>query len=192
MATQPTFTESDIRYVIAEYRTLGELCHGRAESVAEVNRLIEAGRLPRPAYVLPSGEARFPPDYFALLDAAGSVEELPAHFRARYLAVGSASDAEDDWAGYLSGEFGVCLRQVTPEAIAAKNRLLGTIERLVAEPARDDPGWQARLRDAVNELDALERPFTDHDRQRWGDTSRDRCVTRVRARFPEVFALQGA
>ncbi|OLF19487.1 DUF6058 family natural product biosynthesis protein [Actinophytocola xanthii] len=192
MATPPTFTESDIRYVIAEYRTLGELCHGRAESVVEVSRLIEAGRLPRATYVLPSGEARFPPDYFALLDAAGSVEELPAHFRSRCLAAGSAQDVDEAWAGYLSGEFGVCLREVTPEAIVAKGRLLDTIERLLAEPSPEDRGWQAELRGAVDELDGLERPFTDYDRQRWGDTTRDRCITRVRARFPDAFTLQGA
>ncbi len=110
-----TFTEADIRYVIAEYRTLGELCHGRAETVAEVRGLIDAGALPRPTYVLPSGEARFPPDYFALLDSAGSVPTADA-------------DADEDWAGYLSGQFGVCLRSVTPEAMAEKYRLVRRVE----------------------------------------------------------------
>jgi Family of unknown function (DUF6058) len=184
MVTEPTFSEADIRYVIAEYRTLDELCRGRAETVAEVRRLIDAGRLPKPTYVLPSGEARFPPDYFALLDSAGSVAELPAHFHARYTSSGLAEDAEEDWAGYLSGQFGVCLWQVTPEAMAEKNRLIRAIERLVAESAEGDASWREELRTTVDALDALERPFTDFDRQRWGDTSRDRHITRVRERFP--------
>lgn len=186
----PGFTESDIRYVIAEYSTLEELCRGRAETPADVRRLIDEGRLPRPTYVLPSGEARFPPDYFALLDDAGSAAALPAHFHARYVAAGPATDVDEDWAGYLSGQFGVCLWRVTPEAMVEKNRLIRTIERLLESPAAADPGWQAELRGAVGALDALERPFTDYDRQRWGDTSRDRHITRVRAAYPAAFSYE--
>ncbi|HEV7646915.1 MAG TPA: DUF6058 family natural product biosynthesis protein [Actinophytocola sp.] len=186
-----TFTESDIRYVLAEYRTLDELCDGRPESAAEVRVLIDGGRLPGPAYVLPSGEARFPPDYFALVDDAGGVGALPVRFRARYLAAAAgpvaAADAEEDWAGYLSGRFGICLRSVTPEAMVAKNHLIRRIEELVAAPAEADPAWRAELRTTVDALDALERPFTDLDRQRWGDTSRLRHIDRVRERFPAAF-----
>jgi uncharacterized protein DUF6058 len=187
-----TFTESDIRYVLAEYRTLDELCDGRAETAARIRGLIANGRLPRATYVLPSGEERFPPDYFALLDDAGGVDALPAWFRAHYLAAAApcptaAADADEDWSGYLSGQFGVCLRSVTPEAMAAKNRLIRRIEELVAEPAEADPAWRFELRDTVHALDELERPFTDFDRRRWGDTSRDRHIDRVRERFPAVF-----
>jgi hypothetical protein len=186
------FSESDIRYVLAEYRTLEELCEGRAEGAAEVRALINDGRLPRATYVLPSGDARFPPDYFALVDEAGGVDALPARFRARYLtaAEGSASpaaDADEDWAGYLSGQFGVCLRSVTPEAMAEKNRLVRRIEELVATPADADPAWRSELRTTVDALDELERPFTDFDRQRWGATSRIRHIDDVRARFPAAF-----
>jgi len=186
-----TFTEPDIRYVLTEYRTLAELCDGRPQTAAEVRALIAGGRLPRPTYVLPSGEERFPPDYFALLDDAGGVDELPARFRVRYLATAdgpfAAADADEDWAGYLSGQFGVCLRSVTPESMAAKNRLVRRIEALVAAPAEADPAWRGELRTTVDALDALERPFTDFDRQRWGDTSRIRHIDRVRARFPAAF-----
>ena len=188
-----TFTESDIRYVIAEYRTLAELCEGRGESLAAVRVLISGGLLPEPTYVLPSGEGRFPPDYFALADEAGGATALPARFRARYLAAAAASptaaaDADEDWAGYLSGQFGVCLRSVTPEAMVEKNRLIRRIEALTAAPADADPTWRAALRGAVAALDSLERPFTDFDRQRWGDTSRGRHVDRVRERYPDAFA----
>lgn len=187
-----TFSESDIRYVLAEYRTLAELCDGRAESAAEVRALIAGGRLPQAAYVLPSGEDRYPPDYFALADAAGGVDALPASFRARYLAAAGSSpsaptDADEDWAGYLTGQFGVCLRSVTPESMAAKNRLIRRIERLVAAPAEAAPAWRSELRTTVDALDAIERPFTDFDRQRWGDTSRLRHIDRVRERFPAAF-----
>lgn len=186
------FSESDIRYVLAEYRTLDELCDGRAESAAAVRELIAEGRLPQPTYVLPSGEARFPPDYFALVDEAGGVDALPARFRARYLAAaeGAASLAEgadEDWDGYLSGQFGVCLRSVTPEAMVEKNRLIRRIEALVDTPVDADPAWRSELRDTVDALDALERPFTDFDRQRWGDTSRIRHIDGVRTRFRAVF-----
>jgi hypothetical protein len=188
-----TFSESDIRYVIAEYRTLDELCDGRTQAPAAVRALIADGRLPAPTYVLPSGEPRFPPDYFALADEAGGPDALPARFRARYLAAAAdsptaAADAEEDWAGYLSGQFGVCLHSVTPEAMAEKNRLIRRIEALTADPAPADAGWRAELRGAVDALDALERPFTDFDRQRWGDTSRGRHIDRVRERYPDAFA----
>jgi hypothetical protein len=190
-----TFTESDIRYVLAEYRTLDELCDDRAETIDEVRALIAGGRLPRATYVLPSGEERFPPDYFALLDEAGGVDALPARFRARYLAAASSSaastsvadDADEDWDGYLSGQFGVCLRSVTPESMAEKNRLIRRIEELVAAPAGADPAWRKELRTTVDALDVIERPFTDFDRERWGDTSRIRHIDRVRERFPVAF-----
>jgi hypothetical protein len=192
-----TFSDADIRYVLAGYRTLHDLCDGRAATVAQVRELIAAGVLPRPTYVLPSGEARFPPDYFALVDEAaadaGGVAALPALFRSRYLAAaspqsGSADeDADEDWAGYLSGEFGVCLWSVTPESMAAKNRLVRGIERLTAGPDEAGVAWRTELRTAVDDLDALLRPFTDFDRERWGDTGRARYVERVRERFPAVF-----
>ena len=51
----------------------------------------------------------------------------------------------------------------------------------------DDPGWCGALRTAVDELDSLLRPFTDYDRERWGDTSSDKYITRVRGRWPAVF-----
>jgi hypothetical protein len=189
-----TFSVSDIRYITSEYRTLGELCDGRVESAGEVLALIDAGRLPAATYVLPSGEARFPPDYFQLVDDAGGVDTLPSHFRARYLTAASPSasalaDADEDWSGYLSGGFGICLRKVTPEAMAEKNRLIRRIEELLDAPAPTDPVWCGALRTAVDALDELERPFTDYDLERWGDTSRNKHITRVREAWPAVFDL---
>lgn len=190
------FSPSDLVYITTEYRTMAELCDGRDRP--GVLALVVAGRLPAATYVLPSGEERFPPDYFALLDAAGTVDALPAHFLSRYLAAGgSPTEADEDWAGYLSGGFGVCLRSVTPEAMVAmvaKNRLIRRIEELTGAPAPDDQDWCGALRTAVDELDASSRPFTDYDRERLGDTSRDRHIARVREWGPSVLghALRGA
>lgn len=46
-----------------------------------------------------------------------------------------------------------------------------------------------RLHAALTALDALERPFTDFDLERWGDNSRQKHTTRVMARFPAIFAV---
>ena len=43
------------------------------------------------------------------------------------------------------------------------------------------------LAEAVDALDALERPFTDYDRARWDYTSRGLYVTAMRERYPEAF-----
>ncbi len=73
-----------------------------------------------------------------------------------------------------------------------KTRLIARIDELIDRPAPEDRAWQADLRAAVVALDALERPFTDFDRERWGDTSRERHITRVMAEFSVVFALSEA
>jgi Family of unknown function (DUF6058) len=54
-------------------------------------------------------------------------------------------------------------------------------------PLRDEPPPLERLRTAVDELDALLRPFAPYDRIRFGGpVSRDRYVTALRARFPAL------
>jgi hypothetical protein len=85
----------------------------------------------------------------------------------------------------LSGEFGACLRDPSPETIVAKAGLMTAIAALLARPAPDD----AALRGAVDALDALERPFAAHDRERFGGpVSRDRLITAPRARFPQLWS----
>jgi hypothetical protein len=179
------YTAEDLAYVRAEYVPLAGLVEGRTEEVEEVSDLIDRGRLPGPAYVLPDGTRMFPPDYFRLVDEAGGVEALLEHFErlhadaiARY---GPASTLAEDWNGYLSGAYGVCLWQVTPERMVEKAALIARITELVAAPDPDDRDWLHLLCTAVDRLDAIERPFTDHDRLRWGGTSRDTNITVVRA-----------
>ena len=95
---------------------------------------------------------------------------------------------EDEHAAWLSGEYGACLRQTTPEAIVAKGALMTAIAALVAQPRPSNHQWLTALRGAVDALDALERPFAGYDRQRFGGpTSRDRLITAARERFPEAW-----
>src|SRR5919197_4768367 len=156
-----TMTEADVAYVRGNYVSFMEICAGRREPPGEVFALIEQGLLPQPSYVLPDGTAMFPPDYFALLDDAGAPERMRAEFERRY----GGDDLEEDWAGYLSGLFGVCLRDVTPETIARKEQLVDRIEALLEAPHPGNRAWCEELRASVDELDGLERPFSpDYDR----------------------------
>lgn len=184
---EPKFSESDLDYVRGEYVDLDRLCEGREETPDQVRELIETRRLPRATYVLPDGTEMFPPDYFLLLDEAGSVEAMRGVFDQRYLTATSALgllavEPEEDWHGYLSGEFGVCLWEVSPESMVEKSALIAEIDGLTGSAAPGDEDWTARLRDAVDRLDEIERPFTDYDRERWGTVSRDRYITAVRAK----------
>ena len=188
-------TDADIAYVWANFVPLERLAGERGESLADVRALVQGEGLPRPSYVLDDGTEMVPSDYFALADEAGGVANLREAFAARYTRAAAAETApldtaEDEWRAYLSGEYGVCLRHVTPETIVRKSALMQEIEGLLAEPRPADERWQALLRLAVGELDELERPFAPHyDRARFGaPSSRDRLITAVRETYPAVFA----
>ena len=151
----------DVAYITANFVPLTD---------ATVRDHIAAGRLPRPAYVLDDGAEMVAPDHLALVDRAGGIDRLRDWFEAR---------APGEWDDYLSGEYAVCLRSVTPETIVRKSLLVERIEGLLAD---DKPS--AELAAAVDELDALLRPFAPYDRIRFGGpVSRDRYVTAVRERF---------
>ena len=193
---KPKFSDADLSYINKEYLTLEQLCADRSDSPEQVHELVDRGELPRPAYVLDDGTEMFPPDYFELVDAAGGVGGLRDAFLQRHQAATSALgltgvEPDDDWRGYLSGEFGVCLREVTPEAMVEKAALIAQIDTLTAVPVADDPAWREQLASAVDELDEIERPFTDFDRQRWGTTSRDSHITAVRAQYLSSDATTG-
>jgi hypothetical protein len=177
-------TTADVAYVLANYIPLEEACARRGESPDDVRRLIAEKRLPQPSYVLPDRTEMVPVDYFTLADAGRK------DFARRFLAAGGkASALQEEWEGYLSGAYGVCLKEQSPENIVRKDQLITGIEELLAEPRPDDADWRDRLRTSVDELDRLERPFApDYDRARWGSSSRDRCITAPRDRYPEVFA----
>ncbi len=182
-------SREDVAYITANFASLAGLCDRRKIELRDARELIEAGRLPRPSYVLDDGTEMVPPDYFQLYDAAGEgeIEDL---FRRRLNAKASdlgcpCTDAQlkEEWEAYLSGDYGVCLREVTPEAICAKGVHMTAIEELLDRPSPHDRSWLRRLARHVDALDELERPFADFDRVRWGPVSRDRLITEVRKRL---------
>jgi hypothetical protein len=191
------YTDADIEYVTRDFVRLDDLCRGRDVDPDEVRAHVAAGRLPRPAYVLPDGGEMVPDTYFALADEAGGAQGLQAEFGLRYevaaAAEGVEGDADEEWEAYLSGEYGVCLLEVTPEAIVRKTALMKRIEELLGSPTKESAEWATALRASVGELDELERPFAPHyDRLRFGGpSSRDRLITGVRAQYPDVVATVG-
>jgi hypothetical protein len=186
-----TFSRADLEYIRRGFATLETACRDRRETVEDVRRLIADGRLPHPSYILDDGTEIVPEDYFQLVGDAGSVELLKGHFLARYDAAGgSAASRTEDWEGYLSGLYGVCLCEVTPETIVRKAGLVEEIERLLdsAQPGSRD--WRRSLRSCVDDLDRLEREFSpDYDRSgRFPQPpTRDRLIRAPRARCPDVF-----
>jgi hypothetical protein len=183
-------TPTDVEYIRENFVSLDELCGARGHSPDRVWALIAAGRLPAASYVLEDGTEMVPAEYFELVDEAGGEAALRGLFARRYLAAtGDDDEVGSEWEGYLSGAYGVCLKHVTPENIARKSTLVTEIEALLAAPEPEDGDWRASLRACVVELDELERPFAPHyDRARWGPSSRDRCITAPRERYPEVFS----
>lgn len=190
-----TFTQADVAYIKANYRTLDELCIERTESTADVQALIDQGRLPQPSYVLDDDTAMFPADYFRLVEEAGGVDALRSHFAARYRAASRREPAhvdelDRDWDAYMNGVYGVCLREVRPETIVHKAVLVSSLCELLMLPRPRSLDWRRTLREQVDELDALEREFAPHyDRSGEQDRppTRDLLVSAARARFPEVF-----
>src|SRR5215208_1358396 len=173
-------TQRDLDYIRAHFVPLEE----------GVQQAIERGVLPRPSYVLPDGTQMVPADYLALVDVRPSVER-------RYLAAGGTPvELEEAWAGYMSGTYGVCLEQVTPETIVRKSILVDSLTALLADPREDAVNWRDALRDQVEELDRLERDFApDYDRnvERFGrPPTRDLLIKGARERFPDVFASRVA
>jgi Family of unknown function (DUF6058) len=177
-------TAADVAYVEANYVSLEEACAGRPETLESVRAVAAAGQLPQPSYVLPNGTEMVPADYFEIADAGRE------SFERQFLAAGGSPDEVDaEWNGYLSGAYGVCLKEQTPANIVRKEALVKEISGLLADPAPGESSWRSRMRTAVDELDELERPFApDYDRARWGLSSRDRCITAPRERYPEIFA----
>ena len=183
----PVLEGADLRYVREEFFSLEQLALHEGIDRHRLERWIEEGALPRPAYLLPDGTAMFPGDLVALARSAGGVDLLPAHFARRIeLATGliGASTRASDWEDYLSGEFGICLRQVTPETMVLKETLVERIGQALEAPRPDDPRWRNVLAFQIDGLDALVRPFARVDQDRFGQqTSRERLVEGPRRRW---------
>jgi hypothetical protein len=190
------YTEEDLAYLRRELVPLEVLCERTGRDPKAVFPLIAHRQLPLPTYVTPDGTAWVPGDYFSLLDEAGSPERIHALFARRLRAEAermgeTVPDAELEvhWSGYITGGFGACLREVTPEHVLQKERLVARLTAQLAAPAPEEPGWCALLRQRVEALDALERPFAPYDRLRYGGpVSRDRLITAPRECYPAIFA----
>jgi Family of unknown function (DUF6058) len=188
------YTTDDLEYIRSNYLTLEQLCSGRSEAPREVRALIGEGRLPKPSYVLDDGTEMFPADYFRVVDEAGGPEPLRERFSERLAAAGAGAKLGSHWQAYLDGIYGVCLVDVTPETIARKAALVSSLSELLmlARPGEGD--WRRQLREEVEELDALERPFSpDYDRnvERFGRLpTRDLLIRAARVSYPEVFAAE--
>ena len=184
----------DEAYIRREFRELSELALASGREPDLARELRAAGVLPEPTYVLDDGSEWVPADYFALLDAAttpAAVRELFARRMRAAHAELAETEVEEEWQAYLSGEYGACLHEVTPEAIVRKGVLMTEIESLLRSPLPDRVSWRKALGAAVAELDALERPFADYDRERFGGpVSRDRLISDVRERFPQAFTSE--
>ena len=150
-------------------------------------------QVPAATYRTPDGRAWFARDVWRISDDAGGPAGVRELFARRYFAACDAlhvaSDLDEAWSSYLGGEYGACLRDVTPETIAAKQRLVVVLSEALANPRPDDLAWCARLRADVEALDGLEKPFASCDRIRFGPTTRDRLITAARATYPEAFAV---
>ena len=185
----PTLTGAGLDYVCSSYLPLEVLARREQIPADRLAAWVEAERLPRPAYLLPDGTPVFPPDLLDLVRAAGDLDALPHHFALRTeLAarmLGIAPDTrEADWEDYLSGEYGICLRQVTPETLVLKETLVERIGRALAAPQPDDRRWRRELAFDIDGLDALVRPFAGVDRERFGrPTSRERLIDDPRRRW---------
>jgi hypothetical protein len=179
-AQLPADSAEDIEYVRTTFAAMDDA----------VRPLVEHGVLPQATYVLPDGTPMVPPDHAALLDdVGGDLDAVAARFRERFLAAGGDPAAVDDeHQAWLSGEYGACLWQTTPEAIVAKSGLMAAITALLAEPRESDQRWRAAVKGAVDALDALERPFARYDRERFGGpSSRDRLIAATRQRFADLW-----
>jgi hypothetical protein len=196
MSDPPVSAEADVAYVREHFVELGELSVSHGDNPAAVRTAIAEGQLPAPSYVLADGAEMVPEDYFDLVDEAGGLDRIGEAFLERYAAAAgretaSLASGADEWGDYLSGLYGVCLKRVTPEDIVRKSALVAELDELLANPDPETLAWATAVRERVDELDALERPFAPtYDRLRFGGpSSRDRLITETRQRYPELFGV---
>lgn len=190
---------ADRQYIRTHYLPLGHLVAARGFALGQVQEAIAAQVLPRPPYIL-DGTAWVPADYLSLWEMAGAQGLSIAHLffhrygRARHEIDGETPDpAELDAAltDYLSGDYAVCLWEASPENIVRKGHLMTVIRMSLRSPQPDHRLWQQQLRDAVLELDRLERPFAAGDQLRFGAvSSRMLYVDAPKVYFPEVFPVE--
>jgi Family of unknown function (DUF6058) len=173
-------SEKDIAYVQQDFVPLQALLIQRRLTAEQLARWQADGLFPRPTYLLQDGTGYYPKDVFTLLDDAQQVELVPAHFRQRFEATPGHThfSAHTEWTAYLTGRYGACLKSAIPENIVHKELLVKHIQTLLQEAQPLRQSWKDALFAAIGQLDTLERPFADCDRELYGGTvSRDRYIT---------------
>jgi hypothetical protein len=191
----PELTPEDEGYIRREFFPLEDLCLGRQSHASEYRNKIRSRELPLPTYVIDSVEY-YPSDYFLFPDSVESGSNMKEAFLARYRRIAAAYNespstniVNQEYEGYLSGEYGVCLKTVTPETIFLKGFVIARIDELFENPKPLDETWRSKLRGLVNRLDGLERQFASCDTGRFGSLpSRVRYIDRARKEYPEAFA----
>lgn len=174
-------TPEDDAYASRLYVSVEDVAKAEGVDPSEIRRLMLANRLPLPSYIRSDGTQMVPRDLFALAARAGGIEALPSWFARQFDEV---AGAVSEWDSYLSGQY-VCLYSVTPENIKRKDQLTSAISELLDE--HEAPKSREKLEALVNELDALEPPFTSYDRLRFGGPmSRDRLIDDVRDRLADA------
>jgi predicted DNA-binding transcriptional regulator AlpA len=199
--------EDDL-YIRSHFVNLTEIARLCGFSVEEVRKRQSQGEFPRPTYTTSDGVEWYPRGYAVPVrraDATGTSLRALFFQDFRRLSAqkpeetpgedGSVSDSHidqqilEEWKGYLSGEYGACLKVPWIPCILQKGGLMARIDALLAQPKPESWEWAIELRQAVNALDRLEQPFAHLDRIRFGGpVSRDRYIAAVRARFPQVFS----
>jgi predicted DNA-binding transcriptional regulator AlpA len=214
----PRLPASDEAYVRSRFVRLRDLASRSGISEATLRARQSERLFPRPTYVTDDDEGWYPPTLIPLLrrsarrrldlralflpefvDALSRLAGKEDRLRARIVRDVSTRHGTPEevarayWEGFLTGEYGACLRAPWVPAMIQKERLMQRIDSLTHRPARGSPRWRQELREAVVALDGLEMPFAESDRVRFGGpVTRDRYITQVRARYPEVFATSRA
>lgn len=99
--------------------------------------------------------------------------EIPARF--------DASHAASTWGYFLEGVYGVCTRDGQPETVFLKQAGVMFIEQMSADgPGSLSPSQIELLECTVSLLDSIESDFAPHE---VAHTSRQRCITDIRANF---------
>jgi Family of unknown function (DUF6058) len=191
----PPLSPADKIYIRSNFHTLEELCLSRPNKPADYRSQIRAALLPLPTYAV-DGIEMYPADFFVFPDSVGCLgDQLKKQFFARYQRMAESYGQQipegqigEEFASYLSGEYGVCLRWVTPETIFLKGLAMGKIDELLSEPNAGHTEWSAALRSWINRLDAMEREFAPCDTARFGSLpSRVRYIDNVMAKYPDCF-----
>ncbi|MGY0465481.1 DUF6058 family natural product biosynthesis protein [Kitasatospora sp. cg17-2] len=177
-------TEADDAYVDRHFAALEPLCARHGQDPDEVRGHMLDGRLPLPGYLRSDGTEMVAPDLLELVDEAGGLAKLPDWFRGHWA---DREEGAEEYESYLSGQ-NVCLHRLHPVTMRRKAELVRGITEALGRPAdgRSDrlPDLSA-LHALVDELDALEPPFTAYDRLRFGGpVSRDTCIDAVRRDHP--------